>query len=319
MKWVKSMGKKVFLLQDIADAGKKYLTDRGYQVEIGSKTDDATIVKEAQGAEALIVRTYACDKEIIDALPDVKIIARHGVGYDNIDIKEAARVHKWVTNTPLANADSVAETTIMMILATAKNLSNNIEQTKLGHYDYRNTHQGLDIEGLTLGIIGYGKIGKKVAEKISGFGMNVLIYDPITKNSEFGEVTSREELIKQSDFISLHLPANEKTNGSFGEKEFAAMKRTAYLINLARGSIVDESALINAIKNKQIAGAGLDVYSKEPLPLDNPLYSFNNVILTPHIGSNTTKTMDRMALHAAMEVDRVLSGGSPKWPVNHIE
>lgn len=308
----------MFLIQDIAEVGKKYLIDRGYQIVIGSRADDATIVKEAQGAEALIVRTYGCDKDIIDALPDVRIIARHGVGYDNIDTQEAAQVHKWVTNTPLANADSVAETTITMILAVAKNLNNNIEQTKKGNYAYRNAHQGIDIEGLTLGIIGYGKIGKKVAEKISGFGMNMLIYDPTVQTSKYGQVTSREELIKKSDFISLHLPANERTKGSFGEEEFLAMKRTAYLINFSRGSIVDEPALINAIRSKQIAGAALDVYSQEPLPLDNPLYSFNNVILTPHIGSNTTATMNRMALHAAMEVDRVLSGGTPKWPVNHI-
>lgn len=285
---------------------------------MGTGSDAKTILNEAKDADGIVLRTAKFGKEIINGLPNLKIIARHGVGFDNIDVEAATAAGKWVTNTPLANASSVAETATGLLLALAKNLKNNVNHMADGDFSYKATHKGIDLEGKTLGIIGYGKIGKMFAKKIQGLEMNVLVYDPFVSEVENGKLVSREELLKSSDFVSLHLPANDQTKGTFGEKELKMMKNSAYFMNLSRGSIVDEPALITALKSNEIAGAALDVYSQEPLPLDNPLFGLENVILTPHVASNTDETMDRMALHAAMEVGRVLSGEQPKWPVNRV-
>ncbi|MFT9248422.1 hydroxyacid dehydrogenase [Lentilactobacillus hilgardii] len=313
------MSKIIYIPQDVADSGKEFLKDKGYEVKVGTGTDAKTVLNEGKDAEGILLRGSRFDKEIIDGLTNVKIIARHGVGYDNVDVDEATLTKKWVTITPLANDSSVAETTLSLLFAAAKNLKNNIEHMARGDYFYKNAHKGVDLEGKTLGIVGYGKIGKKVAEKVKGLNMDVLIYDPYVKKTENGKIVSREELLSKSDFVSLHLPATPETKGTFGSKEFSTMKDSAVLINLARGSIVNEKELIEALKNGVISGAALDVYSTEPLPLENSLYEMENVILTPHIGSNSVETMDRMSLHAAMEIDRVLSGEKPKWAINTID
>ncbi|MFC6288710.1 hydroxyacid dehydrogenase [Levilactobacillus angrenensis] len=312
------MTKVVYIPEDIANVGKEYLVNKGYSVVVGTGTDKRTILKEGKDAEGIILRTSEFGKDIIDSLPSAKIIARHGVGFDNVDVKAATTAGKWVTNTPLANASSVAETATSLLLALAKNLKNDINHMANDDFFYKNSHKGMDLEGKTLGIVGYGKIGKMFAKKVQGLDMNILIYDPFVSKTEIGKLVSREELLTTSDFVSLHLPANDQTKESFGEGEFKLMKNSAYLINLSRGSVINESALIEALEAKQIAGAALDVYSQEPLPMDSPLFNLENVTLTPHIASNTSETMDRMALHAAMEVDRVLSGNKPKWPVNQV-
>ena len=312
------MTKQVYIPEDIAPVGKKFLTDKGYDVKVGTGTDEATILREGADADGIILRTSKFTKTIIDGLPNVKVIARHGVGFDNVDLKAATADKIWVTITPLANASSVAETTLTLLLMLAKNVRNDSLQMAAGNFDYKKTHKGMDLDGKTLGILGYGKIGKMLAEKVSGLNMKVLIYDPLVHTAERGELVSREEVLSQSDFISLHLPATAETKGTIGAAEFKQMKPTAYLMNIARGSIIDEPALIEALKAGEFAGAALDVYSQEPLPLDSPLFKMDNVLLSPHIASNTNETMDRMALHVAMEVDRVLSGEKPSWPVNKI-
>lgn len=310
------MKKSVYLPLDMAQAGKQYLLNRGYEVIVGTNDQPETIIRESKKATALIVRLTDFPKPLIEQLGDVKIIARHGVGVDNIDLQAAKKRGIVVTNTPLANASSVAETAVTLLLALVKKVIPANAHMRAGDTEFKNDNKGMDIEGKTLGIIGYGKIGQEFAKKMAGFGMEILIFDPFATESLYGKIVTREEIIERADIISLHLPATPATKGSFGQKEFAKMKKTAYFINTARGSIVDEPALIDALKNGAIAGAALDVYSKEPLPLDNPLYQFNNVILTPHIASNTVETMERMALHAATEVHRVLSGKEPKWQVN---
>lgn len=310
------MKKSVYLPLDMAQAGKQYLLNRGYEVIVGTNDQPETIIRESKKATALIVRLTDFPKPLIEQLGDVKIIARHGVGVDNIDLQAAKKRGIVVTNTPLANASSVAETAVTLLLALVKKVIPANAHMRAGDTEFKNDNKGMDIEGKTLGIIGYGKIGQEFAKKMAGFGMEILIFDPFATESLYGKIVTREEIIERADIISLHLPATPATKGSFGQKEFAKMKKSAYFINTARGSIVDEPALIDALKNGAIAGAALDVYSKEPLPLDNPLYQFNNVILTPHIASNTVETMERMALHAATEVHRVLSGKEPKWQVN---
>lgn len=312
------MAKQVYIPQDISEVGKNFLREKGYEVILGTGTDPETVIREAQNAEGIVLRLSAFDSEIINNLPKLKVIARHGVGYDNVNVPAASKRSIWVTNTPMANASSVAETSLALLLALAKKIQPNVDHMRAGDFFYKNSHKGIDLEGKTIGIIGFGKIGREFARKVSALDVEVLIHDPYVTTTEIGKLVSRDELLEKADFVSLHLPATPKTNGSFSEKEFRQMKKTAYLMNIARGSLIDEPALIKALAEAEIAGAALDVYSQEPLPLDHPFFENENVLLTPHIASNTTETMDRMALHAAQEVDRVLSDENPKWPVNEF-
>ncbi|MEO1781267.1 hydroxyacid dehydrogenase [Enterococcus diestrammenae] len=312
------MAKKVYIPQDIAEVGKTYLQDRGYEIVMGTSTDAGTVVEEAQGAEGVLLRLMPFTKEIIQQLPNLKVIARHGVGFDNVDIASATEAGVWVTITPMANASSVAETTLTLLLNLAKRIQSDVDHMRQGDFFYKNQNKGMDLAGKTVGLVGYGKIGREFARKMGALDVDVLVHDPFIKACEYGQLVSRDELLAKADFVSLHLPATAETEGSFGAAEFKKMKNSASLINVARGSLVDEPALIAALENGDIAGAALDVYSQEPLPLDHPFYSMENVLLTPHIASNTVETMDRMALHAAQEIHRVLSGGNPEWPVNRV-
>ncbi|WP_282155475.1 hydroxyacid dehydrogenase [Cytobacillus gottheilii] len=314
------MNYKVLIPQDIAQEGKDFLLEKGYEVKVGSGTDEATVIAEGKDADAVLLRTSVVDRKILESLPNVKIVARHGVGFDNVDIQAAADLGIWVTNTPLSNAKTVAETTFALILTAAKNIIDVSQKMREGDFFYKNQHKGMDLEGKKLGILGFGRIGKMVAKQADAFDMEVLVYDPFVSSSVEGfpniKIVDREELFKQADIVTLHLPSTDETKNSIGEKEFSLMKESAYFINLARGEIVNEPELISSLKNKQIRGAVLDVFSQEPLPMDHPLFDLENVILTPHIASNTEECMARMALHAAMEIDRVLSGEKPSWPVN---
>ncbi|WP_404996455.1 hydroxyacid dehydrogenase [Caldifermentibacillus hisashii] len=312
---------KVLIPQDIAQEGKKYLLERGYEIKMGTGTDEATVIEEGKDADAILLRLSKINRTILASCPKLKIVARHGVGYDNVDTKAAEELGIWVTNTPMSNAKTVAETTMTLILAAAKNIFAVSNKMREGDFFYKNSHKGMDLEGKKLGLIGFGRIGKMVAKLASAFDMDILVYDPFIHSevlTEFpnAKILDRDEVLKQADIVSLHLPSNEQTKNSIGEKEFNVMKESAYFINLARGEIVDEPALIKALQENKIKGAALDVYSQEPLPLDHPLCQLDNVILTPHIASNTEECMARMAVHAAMEIHKVLSGEQPSWPVN---
>lgn len=312
------MKKIVYLPDDIAQVGKDYLVQHGYEVKMGTDPTSETTIKEAKDASGMIVRLPVIDAKIIDQLPNLKIIARHGVGYNNIDLAAAAQHQVWVTNTPLANYEAVAETVIGFMLILAKRLvfySNEMRQKEA--YDPIGIF-GHDLAGKTVGIIGYGKIGSDLAKKLQAFDMEILVHDPFVEKPAIGKKVTEDELLERSDFVTLHLPENDQTRQSFGAKQFHLMKSSAYFINAARGALVNEKEMVEALKNKEIKGAALDVYAHEPLPKDDPLFQLDNVFLTPHIAANSVEAMDNMALDAAKEVDRVLSGEKPLWPVNHL-
>ncbi|MDR1386348.1 MAG: phosphoglycerate dehydrogenase, partial [Propionibacteriaceae bacterium] len=269
-----------------------------------------------QSADGVILRLSPFGRDIIEQLPKLQIVARHGVGYDNVDVSAATERGVWVTNTPLANAKSVAETALTLLLALAKRVVDNADHMRAGDFFWKNAHMGTDLEGKTIGIVGYGKIGRELAIKLSGLGVDILVHDPHVPAVEHGVLVERDVLLRESDFVSLHLPSTPDTERSFDAAAFATMKSTACLINLARGALVDEVALVEALRDGVIAGAALDVFTVEPLPENHPLFQLDNVLLTPHIASNTVETMERMALQAAQEVDRVLSGADPLWSVN---
>lgn len=315
------MKKKVLIPQKIMEFGEIYLEERGYEVIHGSSDDEDTIAKEAHDCDAILIRMAPITPKIIDSAPKLKVIARHGVGVDAINFNYAAQKGIWVVNAPTANFNAVAEHVIMVILACAKKsraIDNCFRQygaNKAG------TIIGEEVSGKTLGVLGLGKIGMQLAKKAyAGFEMRVIGYDPYAVKEKLPDYIELKEdmddLFKEADFVSIHMPLNESTRGIIGEEKFKMMKSSAYMINAARGEIIDEKALITAIQEKTIAGGAFDVFEETPISLSHPLLNFDNVIITPHTAAVTNEAMKKMGIYAAQGIDEVLSGKRPTWPVN---
>jgi D-3-phosphoglycerate dehydrogenase len=311
----------VLIPQPIAEEGKDYLRERGYAIKIGTGSTVDTMKEDVKGCDAILMRTAKLPAEVLRAEKRLKVIGRHGVGVDNIDLEAATELGIYVTNAPESNANTVAEHAVGLIIACAKNIPFFNRETRTGNFGIRDQVRGMDLEDKTVGIVGFGAIGSLVAKKAAyGFEMNVIVYDPyIDKEKlppEISLTDSWEVLFQTADFVTLHLPSTPKTKGLICSPEFEMMKPTAYLINTSRGDILNETDLIIALQERLIAGAGLDVFTQEPPPKDNPLFQLDNVILTPHNAALTKECAIRTALHAAMGIDAVLSGRKPQWPVN---
>jgi len=258
---------------------------------------------------------------VIEAADRLKVIGRHGVGLDNVDLKAATEKGIVVTYTPGLNSNAVAEFTFALMLAVARKVPQACDSMKGGKWEPR-SFIGSELSGKTLGVIGAGEIGEKVIRKAKGFDMNVICYtahpekhqDLVKKyNVKFVDL---ETLLRESDIVTIHCALTEKTKGMIGKRELALMKKSAILINTARGPIVDEEALYEALKNRLIAGAGLDVYTKEPPGADFPLLKLDNVVATPHIAAYTWEAMRAMDLTLAQDVMKVLHGERPKFIAN---
>jgi D-3-phosphoglycerate dehydrogenase len=312
---------KVLIPQKIAGEGENYLKEKGYKLIYPPGYAREDLLKYIADCDAVLLRTAKITKEILEAGKKLRIVARHGAGFENVDIQAAADLGIWVTNAPLSTTCSVAENTIALLLMLAKRIPFFINALREGDFSIRMRHAGMEVENKVLGIIGFGRIGREVARKAyAGFDMKIMAYDPLCPPDQVPPgVALREnmgDVLMNADFVSLHMPSTPETKKMFGRDQFARMKKTAYLINCARGDVLDEAALIEALKNETIAGAAIDVYDPEPPESDNPLFMMPNVIATPHIASNTTEANIKMAVHAAMEIHRVLSGEKPQWPVN---
>jgi D-3-phosphoglycerate dehydrogenase len=314
------MAYKVLIPQDIAEAGKKYLREKGYEIKLGSGISVETLQQEVRDCHAILARTAKYPAAVLQAGKQLKVIGRHGVGVDNIDVAAATDLGIYVTNGPESNAVSVAEHTIGLIIAVARNIVLFDAAVRKGNFECRNRKLGTDIAAKVLGLIGVGRIGRLVAGKaIRGLDMRVIGYDPYIDRGlapEIQFVDSIDEVLQSADFVSLHLPANDKTIGMIDRTKLILMKPSAYLINVARGGIVREADLAEVLSQNKIAGAALDVFAEEPPEPSNPLFTLPNVILTPHNAALTRECMDRMALHAAQGIHEVLSGKAPTWPVN---
>lgn len=313
------MAYKVLIPQDIAAEGKNYLLQRGYGIKMGSGITVDAIKRDAADCDAILARTAPFPAEVLEAAPRLKVIGRHGVGVDNIDVTAADRLGIWVTNAPLSNSNTVAEIALGLIIALGRQLTYCERELRKGHFEIRNKIRGMDLEGKTLGIVGLGKIGRLVAAKARlGLGMKILAYDPYVAGDAAPEgvemTASWQEIFARPDFVTLHLPyAGKKI---VGMAEFSLMKPSAYFINVARGELLNEEDLVEALNAKKIAGAALDVFAQEPPQSDNPLLAMENVIVSPHNAALTAECAIRMAEHAAIGIDEVLSGKTPSWPVN---
>lgn len=292
-----------------------------------NQTEDAPGAEDlkrfAECSAALI--TYLTDKidrGVLEAGKNLKIIANYGAGYNNIDAVCAKEKGIWVTNTPGVLHETTADLTWALILSVARRI------VPADQFTRKNLFKGWggrlflggDVYGKTLGVIGCGEIGRATARRAKGFQMSVLYHQrhrlPAGVEKELGaQFVALEELLRQSDFVTLHVPLTDETRFLIGEKEFAMMKPTAFFIHTARGKAVDDKALVNALKNNRIAGAGLDVYENEP-ELAEGLTGLDNVVLLPHIGSASAETRTRMAL---MAVDNVLDALAGKTPANLVK
>ncbi len=315
------MRKKVLIVQPIHESGIRLL-EKEVEVILARDPSVETVCKEIKGIHAVIVRTAPFTREIIESSDKLEVIGRHGVGVDNIDIKAASERGIPVVHTPNANMVSVAEHTIGFILALAKRLVISDKATREGNFALREEFAASDLDGKTLGIVGTGRIGSTLAKKCkAAFNMKVLSYDPYlspgkAKEMEVSLCDSLPELLKESDFVSIHVPLTKDTRDLIGEKELKSMKPTAFLINVARGKIVNEKALAKALKKRWIAGAASDVFSQEPPDPDNPLLKIENIILSPHMAALTKECVIRMATGAAQGVLDILRGDKAKYIAN---
>lgn len=311
------MKQKVLLPQDIAKPGRDYLLERGYELKMGRGISEELIAEDVRGCSAIIARLGAFGKRVIEAEPGLRVIARHGAGYDNIDVEAAKQAGIWVTFDPVSNGNAVAEHCIALLLACGKNLPVMDRAVRSGNFAVRNQRPTMELSGKVLGIAGFGRIGRLVAQKAGDrLGMEIAAYDPYVNEAKGARMTETlEELLEVSDFVSIHMPSTEETRGMFGMEQFKRMKGTAWLINAARGELVKEKELIGALSQGVIAGAALDVFEKEPPKKDSGLFQLENVILSPHNAALTKEAMERMAVTAAKAVDDVLSGRKPQFVV----
>lgn len=276
-------------------------------------SDIARIVSESQ-ADGLIVRTGKISREVIQASPRLKVIAKHGIGVDNVDVPAATELKIPVLISASANYRSVAEHALALMLSLAKDIPTLDTRVRGGFWD-KTSYCGVELFRKGLGLVGFGRIGRRLAELVAPFGMNIIVYDPFMVGETPPGITRVQEigaLLKAVDIVSLHLPLTSQTRHVIGSEELAMMKKTAWLINTARGEIVDENALIDALKEGTIAAAGLDTFAQEPPENLDRLCSAGRLVLTPHVGAATAESIVRMAVEAALNVLTVLQGNKPE-------
>ncbi len=263
------------------------------------------------GAVAVMAGAEVYDAAAFDALPDLKHVARIGIGVDAVDLEEATRRGVIVTNTPDGPTTSTAEHTIALMMAVAHELKSSEARLRRAEGNYIASQTSMELDGRTLGLVGYGRIGRAVARMARAVGMEVVVSDPLYDGS-----VPVDDLLRLSDVVSLHVPATPETIGMIDASALAVMKPGSVLINCARGTIVDTDALVASLRDGHLMGAGLDVTDPEPLDADHPLLHMENVVVTPHIASNTTAGRRRMERMAFEQIRMVLDGERPTNLVN---
>ena len=311
---------KVLVADPIAEEAIDFMRKNGLKVDIKTDIPYEELLNIISEYDALIVRSRTkVTKEVIDRAERLKIIGRAGVGVDNIDVDYATERGIVVVNAPGGNSVSAAEHTIGLILAIARKIPQGDRSVKEGKWE-RKKFVGIELRGKTLGIIGLGRIGYEVAKRMRCFEMNILAYDPYVSEerakSVGAKLVSLEELLRNSDIITIHVPKTKETENMISYKEFEIMKDGVYIINAARGGIVNERALYDAIVKGKVAGAALDVYEKEPPDKDNPLLKLDNVVTTPHIGASTKEAQMMVGMTVAEDIVNFFKGLPVKNAVN---
>ena len=309
---------KVLALDSISEEGISILHDHA-EVDARAKLTPEELMSIIGDYDALMVRSQTkVTADIIEAGKKLQVIARAGVGIDNVDVEAATRCGIAVVNAPTGNTISAAEHTIALMMALARHIPLANASLKSGEWR-RNEFMGTELRGKTLGVIGLGNVGSAVARRAQGMEMRVIGYDPLVSVDYAGklhvEIVPFNELLKEADFITLHIPLNDKTRGIIGARELAVVKPTVRIINCARGGLIDEEALVEALKEKRVAGVAVDVFIKEPCT-ESPLFEFDSVIATPHLGASTAEAQVMAARDVAEQVADVLQGRPAKYALN---
>jgi len=289
----------------------------GAELILAQVQKEEDLIRACREADGLLNQYALLTRRVLENLPKCKVVSRYGVGVDSVDLRAATDLGIIVANVPDYCMDEVSSQTISMILTLIRKTAFFDQKVKSGQWDFRLGIPIYRTRGKTLGLVGCGKIGLEVAKRISAFGVRVMAFDPyIPKAAQGIELTDLDTLLKESDFISVHCPLNESTRHLIGEKEFQKMAKKPLFINTSRGPIIDEIALIQALEEGRISGAGLDVLEKEPPDLQNPLLKMENVILSPHVSFYSVESISELKRRTAENVSAVLLGKLPKSVVN---
>lgn len=292
---------------------EKVFTSLGAEYKCIKAGGDLEIIsREAGDADVILFTATRVDKKLLDVVPKARLFVRYGVGYDNVDLEYTKSRGVYVCNAPSYGSYDIAEHSFALLLAVNRKIAAYDRGIRAGSFGKSADYRSYRLENKTLGIVGLGRIARNFLKFSSGFSMKPIVYDPFVQEEDIALLGARkvdfEELLVSSDYISIHAPLNAETEKMFGAAEFAKMKDTAVIINTARGGLIDTNALIDALKNKTIRGAGIDVYDDYPRSADHPLALLTNIVLTPHAAWNSVEASEALRVEVAAEVARFIKG-----------
>ncbi len=310
---------RVLVTEEIAASGLQELRNAGHEVDVQLGLTPEQLLDAVKGAHALIIRSATqVDAATLAAATDMVVVGRAGIGLDNVDVAKATELGVMVVNAPVSNILSAAEQTMALLLAQARNIPQAHSALKNGKWE-RSKWEGVELHGKTLGIIGLGKIGALVAQRAHAFGMRLVAYDPYISDERARhmgiESMSLDELLAESDFITIHLPKNKETTDLLNAESLKKAKQGMRIINVARGGIVNEADLADAIRSGHVQGAALDVFAKEPTT-ESPLFDLPSVVVVPHLGASTVEAQDKAGVTIAEQVQLALAGDFVPYAVN---
>jgi D-3-phosphoglycerate dehydrogenase / 2-oxoglutarate reductase len=310
---------KVLVKEKIGDSGVELLR-RHFDVDLGVDWEDGELEQRIGGYEGILIRSATkMTAELIAKADRLQVIGRAGVGVDNVDVEAATKRGIVVANAPQSNVVTAAEHTLALLLALARNVPQAHNSLVEGKWD-RSKYSGVELYEKTIGVLGFGRIGQLVAQRARGFGMRVLAFDPFVSAERYRELgvdkaADPDEIFAQADFITIHLPKTPETEGFLGAEAFAKMRDGVRVLNVARGGLIDEAALKDALDSGKVGGAALDVFPSEPMT-ESPLFGMPNVVVTPHLGASTAEATDRAGYQSAEQVVAALTGGVVSTAVN---
>lgn len=302
---------------------EEVLKPMGFEFVTGQCKTPDEVISLTKNADAILIERAPITKEVIDSLERCKIIVRYGVGYDSIDTEAAREKGIPVVNVPDYGTEQVADHAMSLLLSLVRKIPQIVSQVRKGVWEITPCRPIIGLQGKTLGIAGFGNIGRDVAKRAQGFGIRTIGYDPFVEEDVYEELGTQKvdwhSLLEESDMISIHLPLTEDTKHIFNSEAFERMKSTAYLVNASRGGVVSTDCLIKALEQHQIAGAALDVLEEEPISPDNPLLKMEQCLITSHCAWYSESSITKLQRHAALEIKRLFSGERPKHIVNGVE
>ena len=310
---------RILVTEELAERGLDALRDAGHEVDVQLGLTPDELIATIPGAAALIIRSATkVTAEVLEAGTGLQVVGRAGIGLDNVDVVAATRRGVMVVNAPQSNILSAAEHTVALLLACARNVPQAHAALKAGKWE-RSKWEGVELHGKTLGVVGLGRVGALVAQRAHAFGMRIAAFDPYVaadRARQMGiDLVSLEELVRHADFLTVHLPKTPETMGLIGKELLASVKPGLRIINTARGGIVDEQALYEAVRDGRVAGAGLDVFNEEPTT-SSPLFELDSVVVTPHLGASTREAQDKAGVTIAEQVQLALAGEFVPFAVN---